>query len=147
MILRPATADDAPALATVHIRAMRTLTFLPQLHTIEEATDWMSGVVLPAETVWIAEVDGEVGGYIVHTDDWINQLYVHPDRQGQGLGAALLAHVMADGRPRQLWTFQQNDRARSFYEARGFVAAEFTDGAGNEERTPDVRYVHRPGGL
>ena len=48
---------------------------------------------------------------------------------------------MADGGSRQLWTFQDNARARRFYEARGFVAEEFTDGAGNEEKTPDVRYV------
>ena len=31
-------------------------------------------------------------------------------------------------------------RARRFYEARGFRAIRFTDGAGNEEKTPDVRY-------
>ena len=29
---------------------------------------------------------------------------------------------------------------RRFYEARGFRATRFTDGADNEERTPDVRY-------
>ena len=52
---------------------------------------------------------------------------------------------MEAGRPMQLWTFQQNDRARRFYEARGFEAVEFTDGSGNKERQPDVRYVWRPG--
>jgi hypothetical protein len=40
----------------------------------------------------------------------------------------------------ELWCFQANSRARRFYEARGFHAILFTDGAGNEERTPDVRY-------
>ena len=29
---------------------------------------------------------------------------------------------------------------RRFYEARGFRTTRFTDGADNEERTPDVRY-------
>ncbi|MDP9464580.1 MAG: GNAT family N-acetyltransferase, partial [Actinomycetota bacterium] len=41
----------------------------------------------------------------------------------------------------QLWTFESNDRARRFYERHGFTAVEFTDGAGNEERWPDVRYA------
>ena len=40
----------------------------------------------------------------------------------------------------QFWVFQQNERARRFYEAHGAVAVEFTDGEGNEEKTPDVRY-------
>lgn len=36
--------------------------------------------------------------------------------------------------------FQLNDKARRFYERRGFVAVEFGDGTGNEEGEPDVRY-------
>jgi len=146
-MLRRATADDAPAMGTLHILAMRTLTFLPQLHTTEEAMAWMAGEILPNQEAWVAEVADDVVGYIVFTDDWINQLYVHPDHHTQGLGAALLAHVLATGTPKQLWTFQQNERARRFYEARGFEAVEFTDGAGNEEKTPDVRYVWRGPGL
>ena len=144
MILRAATPDDAPALAAAHILAMRTLTFLPQLHTVEEATEWMAGAVLPAHEVRVAEEAGQVRGFIACSEGWIDQLYVHPDHHGQGIGAALLASVLAEGRPRQLWTFQQNARARGFYESRGFRAVEFTDGQGNEERTPDVRYVWEP---
>ena len=103
----------------------------------------MAGEVLPNSHAWIAEVDGEPAGYIVFTDEWIKQLYIRPDRHGQGLGSALLARVLADGKPRRLWTFQQS-RARKFYEDRGFVAVEFTDGQGNEEKTPDVCYEWRP---
>jgi len=47
----------------------------------------------------------------------------------------------------RLWAFQRNQRARVFYEHRGFVAAEFTDGAGNEEREPDMRYVRAAGAM
>jgi GNAT superfamily N-acetyltransferase len=141
--LRPATAEDAAALGALHILAMRTLTFLPELHTVDEAIAWMAGEVIPKQQLWIAETDGKAAGYIAFTDDWINQLYVHPDRHGQGIGAALLAHVMADGHARRLWTFQQNARARGFYERRGFVAIRLTNGHGNEERTPDVLYEWR----
>jgi len=34
-----------------------------------------------------------------------------------------------------LWTFQQNLRARRFYERHGFVVVTETDGADNEEKT------------
>lgn len=40
----------------------------------------------------------------------------------------------------ELWCFQANARARQFYEARGFRAICFADGADNEERVLDVRY-------
>jgi hypothetical protein len=46
----------------------------------------------------------------------------------------------------QFWVFQQNERARRFYEAHGAAAVEFTDGSGNEEKTPDVRYRWTSGG-
>jgi len=44
----------------------------------------------------------------------------------------------------ELWTFQVNEAAARFYERHGFVAAERTDGAGNEERSPDIRYTWQP---
>jgi hypothetical protein len=64
---------------------------------------------------------------------------------GRGVGHELWEHVVAQ-RPGgiQFWVFQQNERARRFYEAHGAVPVEFTDGAGNEERTPDVRYELPP---
>jgi GNAT superfamily N-acetyltransferase len=77
---------------------------------------------------------------------WVDQLYVAPDRLGEGIGRRLLelAKSRADADGLQLWTFQVNDRARRFYERNGFIEAELTDGSGNEEREPDVRYVWRP---
>jgi hypothetical protein len=41
----------------------------------------------------------------------------------------------------ELWCFQANQRARRFYEARGFRSIRFTGGAQNEERMPDFRYL------
>jgi GNAT superfamily N-acetyltransferase len=144
LILRPALAEDAPAIAIVHRTAMRTsLGFLPELHTAEEDLRFFSECFLPANEVRVADADGQVAGYIGFDADWIHHLYLLPEFQGQGIGPRLLALAMADGRPRQLWTFQQNARARKFYEARGFVLLELTDGSGNEERTPDALYEWR----
>ncbi|HEY1625475.1 MAG TPA: MmcQ/YjbR family DNA-binding protein [Streptosporangiaceae bacterium] len=44
----------------------------------------------------------------------------------------------------QLWTFESNVRARRFYARHGFTVEERTDGSGNEERAPDMRYVWGP---
>ena len=145
MILRRATLADAQAVAVVHRMAMRvSLSFLPELHTAEEDLRFFSERFLPAYEVWVADADGEIVGYIGFDADWVQHLYLLPEFQGQGIGPELLALALADGRPRRLWTFQQNTRARRFYEARGFVLLELTDGAGNEEKTPDALYEWRP---
>ncbi|MFC7097280.1 GNAT family N-acetyltransferase [Halobaculum marinum] len=54
----------------------------------------------------------------------LRAIYVHPDRQGSGVGTALLDALVARV-PDQfdrlaLETFEANDAARGFYEARGF---------------------------
>jgi GNAT superfamily N-acetyltransferase len=145
VILRRANAADAEPIAVVHRTAVRvSLAFLPDLHTLEDVIAYAGREILPNNEVWVADDDDRVSGYIAFTPDWIHHLYVHPDFQGRGIGPQLLALAMADGRPRRLWTFQQNDRARRFYEKRGFVLLELTDGSGNEEQTPDALYQWRP---
>jgi putative acetyltransferase len=145
VILRRAEPADAQAIALVHRTATRvSLSFLPERHTAEEDLRFFAERFLPANEVWVADADGRVAGYVGFDPDWIYHLFVHPDFQGQGIGPRLLALALADGRSRRLWTFQQNTRARRFYEARGFGLVEFTDGSGNEEKTPDALYEWRP---
>ena len=81
------------------------------------------------------------GGVVAFHDDWIEQLYVLPEMQGQGLGTALLDVAKHTSDRLQLWTFQRNTQARRFYEARGFALVEQTDGSSNEEKEPDARYL------
>jgi GNAT superfamily N-acetyltransferase len=80
-------------------------------------------------------------GLIAFRNDWIEQLYVLPQMQGQRVGTALLDVAKHASDRLQLWTFQRNAQARRFYEARGFAVVEQTDGAGNEEKEPDARYL------
>ncbi len=145
MTLRPGRPEDAAAIARVHRMAMRvSLSFLPELHTPEEDLGFMQNRFMPSNEVWVAEVDGQVMGYIGFHAGWIDHLYIAPDHQGRGLGSQLLDKALEDGGERRLWTFQQNTRARAFYELHGFQAETFTDGEENEEKTPDVLYF-RPG--
>lgn len=142
MTLRRATAADAAAIARLHRLTVRvSLDFLPELHTAEEDLTFFAERLLPTHETWVAEVEGQVAGYAAFDADWIAHLYIHPDHQGRGLGDALLRQALADGRPKQLWTFQQNARARAFYEARGFRVVRLTDGSDNEEKTPDALYA------
>ena len=104
---------------------------------------WVRDILLPETDTWIAEEErGVADGFISIGDRSIEQLYVLPGWTGRGIGSRLvrLAQVRRLA-GLELWTFQVNDGARRFYERHGFRAVELTDGAGNEERQPDVRYV------
>jgi GNAT superfamily N-acetyltransferase len=97
--------------------------------------------MLPNAVVWVAEMAAELAGYMALKGTDVEHLYVAPRWQSCGVGSVLLskAKELSPGRL-QLYTFQRNARARAFYEARGFVAVAFSDGAGNEEEEPDVLY-------
>ena len=94
---------------------------------------------------WGAIVDETLAGFIAFPQGWIDQPYVLPSAQDRGARSNQLAHAQASQAELALWTFQRNAGARLFYEARGFVAERLTDGAGNEEKEPDVLYRWRRG--
>lgn len=144
--IRRAAADDARACAEIQTSAMRhAMPWLPGLHTAEEDRAWMRDVVFASREVWVAEEDGRVAAFVAIEGDVVGNLYVAPSSQGRGLGSALL-DVAKRERPGgfRLWVFQRNTRARAFYEARGLVLAETTDGRANEEREPDALYAWTP---
>jgi GNAT superfamily N-acetyltransferase len=140
-VLRRATAADVEEIVAIFEPSFGLLDFLPKLHTHEEGLAFFSRCVRDGEVYILGR------GFAALDGDWLTHLYVHPDEIGTGVGHALFEHVTTL-RPKgfQFWVFQQNERARRFYEAHGAVAAEFTDGSGNEEKTPDVRYEWRPSG-
>lgn len=112
----------------------------PQLPS--DATGWFRTQVLPHREVWLAEMDGRVVGVLALDDAWLDHLYVLPPHAGGRIGSALLE--LAKGlRPAGfgLWTFVSNTPAQAFYERHGLVEVERTDGAGNAERSPDIRYA------
>ncbi len=146
-LIRQGRADDARAIADVHLDSRReAMPWLPVLHSRDETIDYFAGHVLRDEKVFVAEVNRQVAGFLALEGDRIDHLYVAPAFQSRGIGDRLLA-IAKGSRPEglTLWTFQRNARARRFYEARGFVAVRFSDGSNNEEREPDVLYAWRRG--
>lgn len=115
------------------------LQFLLDLHGEAEDREYLTDVVLPTNQVWIAEVDGTVAGFITFADGWLNQLYVAPQFQRQGIGSDLLKVATQSQGTLQLWVFESNVPAIQFYERAGFGVVERTDGAANEAKMPDIR--------
>lgn len=141
-VLRAGRKSDAAALAAIHLESRAVaMPWLPVLHTLDEVTGYMGEIMLAQQQVWVAEADGRPVGFAAVGDGMLNHIYVAPGWQGLGVGGALMDATLAGRDQLALWVFQRNERARRFYERRGFVLVRETDGAGNEERTPDAFYV------
>jgi len=115
------------------------LPWLAGLHTPEQDREFFRGHVFAHCETWGA-FEEEMIGFIAFREGWIDQLYVLPGRQGMGAGGGLLRIARAAHSRLHLWTFRRNLIARRFYERRGFVALEETDGHENEEREPAILY-------
>ena len=150
LTLRPATGDDAEALAELFWAAREAAhPAMPRsVHSRDETGHWFREVLgleprttpMPAtRETWVAEHDGGIVGYAVVDPTWLDSLYVRPDLTGQGIGAALLDLVKGlrpDGFG--LWVFESNTRAQVFYRRHGLLVVRRTDGSDNEERQPDL---------
>jgi|SRR6185312_6481770 len=141
-MIRRGGAEDVEQIVAIFEPSFATLDFLPQLHTHEENLAFFTRAIAGGE----AYLHGD-DGFALLDGDLLSHIYVRPEALGRGIGHALFEHAKSV-RPAgfEFWVFQQNERARRFYEAHGAEPVEFTDGAGNEERTPDVRYAWRPAG-
>lgn len=145
--LRPATPDDLPAIAAVFLatRAAAEPAMPPIVQTPEEVRAYVARWDLAdprSREVWVAaDADGPAA-FAVLKGDWLDALYVAPDRQRTGVGAALL-DLVKGLRPGGfgLWVFASNEPARAFYRRHGLVELEHTDGSENDERSPDVHAV------
>lgn len=141
-------AEAQLAMAVQRAALAATLPGLHNPHTAEEDSAWIRGVFANL-SVYLACEGMRVVGVASRDGEWLSQLYVAPGRTGEGIGQRLLDTMLEEAAAAaipvfKLWTFQRNAGARRFYERNGFVAVTFTDGRGNEEGEPDVRYERRP---
>lgn len=114
-----------------------------QRYTLEGNRAFFEDHLLVLCRLWVAEEAGEPVGFMALRGSWIDQLFVRVDRQGRGIGSALLdkAKELTDVDLR-LFTYQKNHEARAFYERHGFEAVAFGVSPPPESE-PDVQYRWR----
>jgi GNAT superfamily N-acetyltransferase len=153
--LRPATPDDMARVADVWHAGWHAahpghvpdgLTAARTLESFHQRTP------LRVADTTVAEVDGDLAGFIMIDDDEVEQVFVDPDRRGSGVAALLLdeaeRQVRAAGHEvAWLAVVAGNARARRFYEKRGWsdegdLPYEVTAG-GTTYVSPCRRYVKR----
>lgn len=165
MEVRRAKADDAQAIAEVHVatwqgayRGLLPDAYLAGLSVERRAHWWSRALADPEIDIFVGSNEtGSVVGFASlqgsrDADDLeetgeLTTIYVMPEAWGRGLGRALMEAILDRARQRgfrcvTLWVLDANQRARRFYEKLGFS----TDGAEKTE-TPtegvvllEVRY-------
>lgn len=129
--IREARPDEAELLAAVQERASVAALahiFPPELYPYPREAiraRWAEALAGPAKRVLIAVVQDEPVGAACVSEEWLEGLYVAPERWGTGLADALhgeaLDLVRGIGSTRcHLWVLEDNARARRFYERRGW---------------------------
>jgi GNAT superfamily N-acetyltransferase len=142
-VIRRAVAADADQIAAMWLASWdAALPTVARAHPDADVPGHFREQVIGGMDAWVAVDDDAVVGVLALDGDWVSQLYLAVNHRGRGLGDAFVALAKAQ-RPEglQLWTFRVNGPAQRFYERHGFVAVGHTDGSGNEEREPDVRYA------
>jgi ribosomal protein S18 acetylase RimI-like enzyme len=141
---RPATPDDADALARVHVDAWRKAyhglvpdSYLDGMDYNSRAAEFRASLSTHSEETYVVELQGDVVGFLTigtcrdddvdpHATSEIWGLYLAPHVWRRGIGRFLLHQAIQMLSSRHftqtvLWVFEENDRANRFYEAMGFV--------------------------
>lgn len=118
-----ARADDAGAVIALWEACGLTRPWNPPQRDFDQA------LASPSSTIFVGrDVDAIIGSVMVGFDGhrgWVYYLAVSPDRQGEGLGRALMTAaedwLRAQDAPKiQLMVRGDNEAARGFYEAIGY---------------------------
>lgn len=142
MIITPATCADVPPIANILSSWNAATSWVPRVHS-RRAEKGFARMMVEKGWVQVARDGDRVLGFLARDGGEIHALYLAPHARGRGVGKALLDLAKA-GRDRLgLYTFVANERAQRFYLREGFVETGRTNGQGNDEGLPDIRYEWR----
>jgi ribosomal protein S18 acetylase RimI-like enzyme len=131
-ILRPATADDVDAIGSLFHQGWHDVhpghvpDGLTERRTPEAFHDRVAQRVAQTDETTVAEVDGNVAGFIMVSGDEAEQVYVDRAFRGSGVAALLLTEAerqIAAGGYDVAWlaVVRGNERAQAFYAKQGWI--------------------------
>ncbi len=129
MEIRQAHADEAEAVARVHVQA-DTETYRPlfgaHFHAVptDESLARWEAALAAGDAFLVAEDEGQIVGFVHAHDDWMSALYLLASHRRRGLGMALLSELCGAVQARGVAEIRfdcvaTNDNALAFYEAMG----------------------------
>lgn len=119
--IRRYQAADNAALSHIWFEASRRAHAFLGEERLTEQRKLIEQSYLPDAETWVALIDGKPVGFIGLLETFIGGLFVDPDRQGAGIGQALIAHALDLKRELSLQVYADNQQAVAFYKKLGFV--------------------------
>ncbi len=126
--IRPAVAADASRIAEIIVANYRA-NFYPffkndeyyfrELNVVDMAAEYCGG----SQALQNSRVydDGVVKGVVRVAGGEVQKLFVEPQFQSLGIGAALLRYAVSALGAAELWVLEYNKRGIAFYEKNGFA--------------------------
>lgn len=130
MRIRPYAPSDWPRVCAIHDAArldeLRLSVGEAAFLTLERAFEDEG---LFDGRVDVAEIAGDLAGFVAHTDDELGWLYVDPALSGRGIGRALLRHAIANaGTPLRTEVLEGNEPVLLLYLSEGFAVEKRVEG-------------------
>lgn len=98
----------------------------------EENREVMRNLYLPLSENFVV-IEGTIKGFLSMMGKEIAALFILPSEQGIGFGKALMQYAQEKNNEIYLNVYAQNERAKAFYQSRGFqIVEESLDAATNE---------------
>ena len=126
--IRQAVPADASRISEIIITNYRT-NFFPffhnedfffrELNVADMSAEYSEGSQELANT-FVYDDNGVIKGIIRINGSEVEKLYVEPQFQSAGIGAALLEFAVNEKRASYLWVLEYNKRGIAFYERHGF---------------------------
>lgn len=98
-----------------------------QAHAFVPSAFWasqveaMRDIYLPVAETWVFEEEGRVIGFYCLVEATLAAIFVSPDRQGRGIGSALIEDAKQRRDSLTLTVYQANRPSVGFYQKHGFV--------------------------
>lgn len=142
MKILPATPAEAPAIANILTGWIAATPWIPRVHSRRSEKEF-ARILVDRGWTKVARDRGRALGFLARDGAEVHALYLSPAARGQGIGKALLDEAKAVCPELSLYAFQANEGACRFYRREGFSEEFRTDGAGNDEHLPDIRFRWR----
>ena len=123
MLIRKGSSEDIDRVIDLWIEASSAShDFVPPGYIRKEARGaFRHDLRFNKAEVYLHETDSSLDGFACLIGTAVRAIGVRPDRQGQGIGAALMKHVQSLRSELYLCVYTRNVSACRFYERRGFA--------------------------
>ncbi len=81
-------------------------------------------IYMPNTDTWVAELEGEIKGFIALMGNEVGAIFLQPNCHGQGIGKALMDKAQKIHGNLEVEVFKVNSIGRSFYSKYGFEQRE-----------------------